>query len=65
MSAFGKTWWGQQWLQSLNNIDYSNTETVRFIEVILFLKSRSESCAGKMGEIPPHILEFSHPILKN
>src|SRR5690606_25747762 len=21
---FGKTWWGQQWLQSLNNIDYSN-----------------------------------------
>jgi uncharacterized Zn finger protein len=23
-SAFGKTWWGEQWLQSLNNIDYSN-----------------------------------------
>lgn len=22
--TFGKTWWGQQWLQSLNNIDYSN-----------------------------------------
>ncbi|MBS1782162.1 MAG: DEAD/DEAH box helicase [Bacteroidetes bacterium] len=21
---FGNTWWGQQWLQSLNNIDYSN-----------------------------------------
>ena len=21
---FGKTWWGQQWLQSLNNIDYGN-----------------------------------------
>jgi uncharacterized Zn finger protein len=21
---FGKTWWGQQWLQALNNIDYSN-----------------------------------------
>lgn len=21
---FGKTWWGQQWLNSLNNIDYSN-----------------------------------------
>lgn len=21
---FGKTWWGQQWLQSLNNIDFSN-----------------------------------------
>ena len=21
---FGKTWWGQKWLQSLNNIDYSN-----------------------------------------
>ncbi len=24
MSQFGKTWWGQQWLNSLNNIDYSN-----------------------------------------
>ncbi|MFV0267162.1 MAG: SNF2-related protein [Draconibacterium sp.] len=24
MAAFGKTWWGEQWLQSLNNIDYSN-----------------------------------------
>jgi SNF2 family DNA or RNA helicase/uncharacterized Zn finger protein len=24
MGNFGKTWWGQQWLQSLNNIDYSN-----------------------------------------
>lgn len=24
MSAFGKTWWGEQWLNSLNNIDYSN-----------------------------------------
>jgi len=23
-TAFGKTWWGEQWLQSLNNIDYSN-----------------------------------------
>ncbi|MBN2166883.1 MAG: DEAD/DEAH box helicase [Marinilabiliaceae bacterium] len=23
-SAYGKTWWGQQWLQSLSNIDYSN-----------------------------------------
>ncbi len=23
-SQFGKTWWGQQWLQSLNNIDYNN-----------------------------------------
>lgn len=23
-SSFGKTWWGQQWLNSLNNIDYSN-----------------------------------------
>ncbi|KAF5270836.1 hypothetical protein FQR65_LT17774 [Abscondita terminalis] len=21
---YGKTWWGQKWLQSLNNIDYSN-----------------------------------------
>ena len=21
---FGKTWWGQQWLNTLNNIDYSN-----------------------------------------
>src|SRR5690606_12711672 len=21
---FGKTWWGRQWLNSLNNIDYSN-----------------------------------------
>ena len=21
---FGKTWWGQQWLNSLSNIDYSN-----------------------------------------
>ncbi len=21
---FGKTWWGQKWLQALNNIDYSN-----------------------------------------
>lgn len=24
MQTFGKTWWGEQWLQSLNNIDYSN-----------------------------------------
>lgn len=23
-AAFGKTWWGEQWLNSLNNIDYSN-----------------------------------------
>ncbi|MFW6302896.1 MAG: SNF2-related protein [Bacteroidales bacterium] len=23
-SSFGKTWWGQQWLNSLKNIDYSN-----------------------------------------
>lgn len=23
-SVFGKTWWGGQWLNSLNNIDYSN-----------------------------------------
>lgn len=23
-STFGKTWWGEQWLQSLNDIDYSN-----------------------------------------
>jgi len=22
--TFGKTWWGEQWLNSLNNIDYSN-----------------------------------------
>lgn len=22
--TFGKTWWGEQWLQALNNIDYSN-----------------------------------------
>ena len=22
--SFGQTWWGQQWLNSLNNIDYSN-----------------------------------------
>lgn len=22
--VFGKTWWGEQWLNSLNNIDYSN-----------------------------------------
>jgi SNF2 family DNA or RNA helicase/uncharacterized Zn finger protein len=22
--SFGKTWWGQQWLNSLNNIDHSN-----------------------------------------
>jgi uncharacterized Zn finger protein len=21
---FGKTWWGEKWLQALNNIDYSN-----------------------------------------
>ncbi len=21
---FGKTWWGEQWLTSLTNIDYSN-----------------------------------------
>lgn len=24
MANFGKTWWGEQWLKSLNNIDYSN-----------------------------------------
>ena len=24
MATFGKTWWGQQWLNSLSNIDYSN-----------------------------------------
>ncbi|MBN2730242.1 MAG: DEAD/DEAH box helicase [Bacteroidales bacterium] len=24
MSSFGKTWWGEQWLKALNNIDYSN-----------------------------------------
>lgn len=23
-ATFGKTWWGEQWLNSLNNIDYSN-----------------------------------------
>lgn len=23
-STYGKTWWGEQWLNSLNNIDYSN-----------------------------------------
>jgi uncharacterized Zn finger protein len=23
-TTFGKTWWGEQWLNSLNNIDYSN-----------------------------------------
>ncbi|MFO7843701.1 MAG: SNF2-related protein [Bacteroidales bacterium] len=23
-TTFGKTWWGKQWLNSLNNIDYSN-----------------------------------------
>lgn len=23
-SSFGKTWWGEQWLNSLKNIDYSN-----------------------------------------
>ena len=23
-SSFGKTWWGEQWLNSLTNIDYSN-----------------------------------------
>ena len=23
-SAFGKTWWGEQWMNSLTNIDYSN-----------------------------------------
>ncbi len=23
-TKFGKTWWGEQWLNSLNNIDYSN-----------------------------------------
>ena len=23
-TLFGKTWWGEQWLNSLNNIDYSN-----------------------------------------
>lgn len=23
-ASFGKTWWGEQWLNSLNNIDYSN-----------------------------------------
>ncbi len=23
-SSFGKTWWGEQWLNSLSNIDYSN-----------------------------------------
>ena len=23
-AAFGKTWWGKQWLNSLSNIDYSN-----------------------------------------
>lgn len=23
-TIFGKTWWGEQWLNSLNNIDYSN-----------------------------------------
>ncbi len=23
-TSFGKTWWGEQWLNSLNNIDYSN-----------------------------------------
>lgn len=23
-AAFGKTWWGEQWLNSLSNIDYSN-----------------------------------------
>ncbi len=24
MEQYGKTWWGQKWLQALNNIDYSN-----------------------------------------
>ena len=24
VQQFGKTWWGQQWLNALNNIDYSN-----------------------------------------
>ncbi|HET8828520.1 MAG TPA: DEAD/DEAH box helicase [Pelobium sp.] len=24
MASFGKTWWGQQWLNSLNHIDYEN-----------------------------------------
>ncbi len=24
MARFGKTWWGQQWLNALNHIDYSN-----------------------------------------
>ena len=24
MTDFGRTWWGQQWLQSLNRIDFSN-----------------------------------------
>ncbi len=24
MASYGKTWWGEQWLNSLNNIDYSN-----------------------------------------
>lgn len=24
MAKFGKTWWGEQWLNSLNDIDYSN-----------------------------------------
>ncbi|HRN54937.1 MAG TPA: DEAD/DEAH box helicase [Agriterribacter sp.] len=24
MAEYGKTWWGQQWLNALNNIDYSN-----------------------------------------
>ncbi len=23
-TSFGKTWWGEQWLNSLNIIDYSN-----------------------------------------
>ena len=22
--SFGKTWWGEQWLNALSNIDYSN-----------------------------------------
>ena len=22
--AYGKTWWGKQWLNALNDIDYSN-----------------------------------------
>ncbi len=30
-SIYGKTWWGQQWLNSLQNIDYSNRLPMAFL----------------------------------